>query len=142
MSRKQARDIAFKVVYQYEFQKDENIEKIINDTIEGVSQEKEIKQAVLDYVFKVSIGIFEKNDDITQIIQNNLKKGWEIKRISKLNIAILKIAIFELLYLKDEIPPKVAINEALELIEKYGELNEKPFINGVLANVLKGENKE
>lgn len=138
MSRKYARDLAFKVIYQFEIQKD-NVEEIISLTME---EEKDAKGDEIKYINTVSLGVIEHNEELTNIIQTNLRKGWDIKRISKLNIAILKVAIFELKYLTNEIPPKVAISEALDFIDLYGEEKEKAFINGVLANVYKEIIKE
>ncbi len=137
MSRKEARDLALKIIYQNEFQKD-SFDEILNRTLE---ENEGIDKDAKDYVLKVTNGINENVKDIELNITKNLKDNWNLTRISKLNIAILKIAIFELVYLKGEIPPKVAINEALEFIELYGELNDKSFVNGILAKVLE-ENKE
>ena len=64
-----------------------------------------------------------------------MKSDWRIERISKVNLAILKLAIYELKY--TEVPFKVVINEAVELAKKYGEDASKNFVNGVLASVIK-----
>ena len=68
-------------------------------------------------------------------IEQNLKSDWKISRISKMDLAILKLAIYEIKY--NEIPYKVAINEAVELAKKYGEDKSKNFVNGVLASIVK-----
>jgi len=65
----------------------------------------------------------------------NLKSDWTIERISKINVAILKVAIYEMLF--KEVPYKVAINEAIELAKKYGDESSATFINGLLASVVK-----
>ena len=65
----------------------------------------------------------------------SLKKDWNLSRVSKVEIAILKVAIYEILY--TETPFKVAINEAVELAKKYGEDKSSAFVNGVLANIVK-----
>ena len=65
-----------------------------------------------------------------------MKKEWTIDRISKINLAILKIAIFEIKY--QELPFKVAINEAVELAKLYGGEQSSGFVNGVLAKIVKG----
>ena len=78
----------------------------------------------------------EKNkEEITEKISSNLKTNWKLERISKIDLAILKLAIYELKY--TEIPFKVAINEAVELAKKYGEDASKNFVNGILASVIK-----
>ena len=67
-------------------------------------------------------------------IEKNLKSDWKIERISKIDLAILKLAIYEIKY--KELPFKVVINEAVELAKKYGEDTSKNFVNGVLASIV------
>ena len=69
------------------------------------------------------------------MISKNLKKDWKLERISKTNIAILKLAIYEIKYA--DTPFKVAINEAVELAKKYGEDSSSAFVNGILASIVK-----
>lgn len=64
-----------------------------------------------------------------------MKKDWSIERISKINIALLKLAIYEMIY--EKIPYKVIINEVVELAKEYGDDASHSFINGVLASVVK-----
>ena len=132
MSRKEARDVAFKIVYQNEFEIDD-IEAILINTIQekNITDEEELK-----YVNYVINGIKENESLIEDKIKENLKENWSINRISKLNIAILKIAIFELMFMSDDIPQKVSVNEALEFIDLYGDKKDKSFINGILAKVI------
>ena len=138
MSRKIARAVAFKIIYQLEFQKND-YEFIYQKMIE---EENVTSEAIIEYIDKVTKGVIEHNDIISGKIEESLKQGWELSRISKINIAILKIAIFELMYLKGEIPVKVAINEALELVNTYGEPADKSFVNGILAKILKENSEE
>ena len=72
------------------------------------------------------------------LIEKNLKTDWKMDRISKVDLSILKLAIYEIKY--KEIPFKVVINEAVELAKKYGEDSSKNFVNGILASVVKGDN--
>ena len=72
-----------------------------------------------------------------QLIEKNLKADWKLDRISKIDLSLLKLAIYEIKYKK--IPYKVAINECLELSKKYGEESSKNFVNGILASVVKEE---
>ncbi len=132
MSRKEARDTAFKIVYQREFNVDD-IETILNNTIQerNITNEEELK-----YIDLVVKGIKDNNTLLEDKIKENLKENWNIGRVSKLNIAILKIAIFELMFMSDDIPQKVSVNEALEFIDLYGDKKDKPFINGILAKVI------
>ena len=95
-----------------------------------ISDEK-AKAYIKDAIF----GIEKNKEDILQQIEKNLKSDWKLERISKIDLAILKLAIYELKY--TEIPFKVAINEAVELAKKYGEDASKNFVNGILASVVK-----
>ena len=68
-------------------------------------------------------------------IEKNLKSDWKIDRISKIDLSILELAIYEIEY--KDIPFKVVINEAVELAKKYGEESSKNFVNGILASIVK-----
>jgi len=133
MNRSQARELAFKLLYQIEIQKEVN-----NDAITLFFENNEIKsEEAMKYIKDVVYGIEKESKNILQEIEKNLKEDWEIDRISKINLALLKLAIYEIKYTK--LPFKVVINEVVELAKKYGEETSKVFINGVLASVVKGE---
>lgn len=131
MNRSEIRDMAFKFLYQVEVQK-ENNEELINLFIENNSiTNNEAKK----YISDIANGVKENLDNITSIIEKNLKSDWKIDRISKISLAILKLAVYEMLYAK--LPYKVVINEAVELAKKYGEDSAPVFVNGILASVVK-----
>ena len=73
---------------------------------------------------------------LTEIISQNLAKGWKFERISKVAKSVLQLAIYEILYSED-VPTPVAINEAVELAKKFDEPDSSAFVNGVLAGVVK-----
>ena len=73
--------------------------------------------------------------EIEKKIKEHLKSDWKIERISKMDLSILKLAIYEIKY--KELPFKVVINEAVELAKKYGEDSSKNFVNGILASIVK-----
>ena len=127
MNRSAAREETFKLIYSLEVQKEEPIEEQLDLYLENEAIE-EVK--TVEYIKNIVIGI-----------NKNLKSGWSIDRISKIELALLKIAIYEIIY--TDTPYKVAINEVVELSKKYGEETSPNFINGVLASVVKenGENK-
>ena len=130
MNRSSMRELAFKMVYGLEVQKEydkEQLDLFIEDN------EIEDNQAI-EYLNSIYNGIEENKDEIVEMISKNLKKEWTIDRISKINLAILKIAIFEIKY--QELPFKVAINEAVELAKKYGDDVAPVFVNGVLASIV------
>ena len=91
-----------------------------------------------EYVKGIFYGIQTNEEEIEKLIASNLKEKWSMERISKIDLAILKLAIFEMVY--SGLPYKIAINEAVELAKKYGEDSSKSFVNGVLASIVKERN--
>ena len=126
------RELAFKLVYSLEVQHDENIE----EQIELYIQENDIEKLdVIDYIKDIINGISYNSQEIEEIIKKCLTEKWTIDRISKINLSILKLAIYEIKY--KDIPYKAEINEAVELAKKYGEDTSSKFINGALASAVK-----
>lgn len=132
MNRSAIRELTFKLIYSMEIQKENNIDEQIELYIE--SNEINDKKAE-EYIKDVIHGINSNIVEISSLIEKNLKADWKIDRISKIDLSLLKLAIYEIKY--KEIPYKVAINEAIELAKKYGEDNSKNFVNGILASIVK-----
>lgn len=134
MNKSAIREITFKLLYSLEIQKsyeDEDIELYFEDIeLDSENIKRQIKEDVNS--------IKENNEELENQISANLKSDWNIERISKVNIVLLKLAIYEMLYKK--VPYKVVINEVVELAKKYGEDTSSSFINGVLATVVKENN--
>lgn len=131
MNRSAMREQAFKLIYSMEIIKTKELDEQIklffeSNNIENQDAQKYIQDAVL--------GIEKNKETIECLIEKNLKKDWKMERISKVDLCILKLAIYEIKY--KEIPFKVVINEAVELAKKYGEDNSKVFVNGVLASIV------
>lgn len=97
-------------------------------------EDEEIKEYLKDILF----GVSKNEEKINEMIKKNLKENWTMERVSKINISILKIAIYEMIFSK--IPYKVAINEAVEIAKKYSDEQGKSFVNGILASIVKEEN--
>ena len=132
MSRTEMRELAFKLVYSLEVQHDENLE----EQIELYIQENEINNSeVIEYIKDIIMGIYNNSKEIEDLIKLCLTEKWTIERVSKINLSILKLAIYEIKY--KEIPYKAEINEAVELAKKYGEETSSKFINGALASAVK-----
>ncbi len=132
MKRSAIRELTFRLIYSLEIQKAENLEEQIELYLEcNEVEDEEAKEYIKDAIF----GINEHIEEIQELIEKNLKADWKIDRISKIDLSLLKLAIYEIKY--KEIPYKVAINESLELAKKYGEETSKNFINGILASVVK-----
>lgn len=134
MNKSAIRELTFKLLYSLEVQKDfqeENFDLFFeNMELDVTNVKEEIKQNVNE--------INKNKEDIIKQIISNLKSDWKLERISKVNISLLKLAIYEMLYKK--IPYKVVINEIVELAKKYGEDTSASFINGVLATIVKKNN--
>lgn len=131
MNRTAIRESAFKLIYSLEIQKQNDLKEQINVYFESENIEnKEAKEYIEDAV----LGIENHKEEILGLIEKNLKSDWKIDRISKIDLSILKLAIYEIQY--KNIPFKVVINEAVELAKKYGEDSSKNFVNGILASIV------
>ncbi len=131
MKRSAIREITFRLVYSLEIQKVEDLKEQIELYLECNNVEDNDAK---EYLEDVVIGINKNKEEIKKLIEKNLKADWKIDRISKIDLSLLELAIYEIKY--KEIPYKVAINESLELAKKYGEDNSKNFINGILASIV------
>lgn len=133
MKRTEIRELAFRLIYSTEIQKNmDDEQKDIYISESEINNEEEI-----NYINDVFKGIKDNKEKIEKLISENLKEKWTIERISKIDIAILKVAIYELIY--SDLPYKIVINEAVELAKKYGDDSSRAFVNGVLASVVKKE---
>ncbi len=128
MTRKQAREEAFILIFEKEFNDD-----LLQDILSLAEEVRDIKAD--EYIKRVFFGVYENLD----IIDNSISQyavGWSIKRITKTALAILRLAIFEMKFI-DEIPVSVSINEAVELAKKYATKEDSSFINGILSTITK-----
>lgn len=132
MTRKQAREEAFILIFEKEFN-DETVENIleINEQVREIVPDEYIKDAFC--------GVFNNLEEIDGYIAEN-SKGWSIKRISKVALAVLRLAIYEMKFV-ESIPVSVSINEAVELCKKYATKDDSAFVNGILATISKENDK-
>ena len=135
MQRSAMRELAFKFIYGLEVQK--NIDDL--EQLDYFVESNEISdENVIDYLKDIQNGLIENSQELNTLIETNLKEKWTLNRISKINLSLLKIAIYEMLY--KDVPYKVAINEVVELAKKYSDESSPVFINGILASVVKTKN--
>lgn len=138
-SRHLSRSIALQSLYEWDFfGKKPNLEKIIERDI------KEFGPGLEDesFVWQLVTGVIQHLKEIDEIIKKAAPQ-WPIEQISIVDRNILRIGIYELLYEdKTAVPPKVAINEAIELAKSFGGENSGKFVNGVLGTVYKELEKE
>ncbi len=130
MRRRKARELALRILYQIETNS-EDAERALAKYCELFPYQ----QDVIDYSKKLLTGIEQEKDAIDGHIKSSCDH-WRLDRITYVDINILRLGIYEMLFSED-VPPKVAIDEAIELGKKYGSEGSREFINGVLDRVLK-----
>lgn len=133
MTRKQAREEAFILIFEKEFNDD-----ALEDILSLAEEVRDLKPD--EYIKNVFFGVFGNLEKIDEIISQNAV-GWSIKRITKTALAILRLAIYEIKFYS-EIPVSVSINEAVELAKKYATKEDASFINGILSTVAKQNGNE
>jgi len=129
MKRSEAREYVFIMIFQYKFQPDQldEIIKEFKDQYKCGSQEEYIDKAVL--------GTIEKLDELDGII-NNFSADWGTDRMSNVRLAVLRLAVYEMMYMQD-IPRPIVINEAVRIAKIYDGDEAAPFINGILDTINK-----
>lgn len=132
MNRKRSREIAMELLFGMTLSKN-----TLEETIETFVEEYEmkIKTIDLDYIKNLLKIVEDNKEEIDKKIESSLS-NWKLDRISKVNISILRIAMAEILFV-EEVPGKVAINEAIELARKYSDEKSISFVNGVLDKAFK-----
>lgn len=128
MNRKMAREMAVRFLFQIEFQKN-NIKEQVENFLESVAIEDYDK----DYFLEIINGVINSLKEIDEIIESKAK-GWTIDRMAKMDLPILRVAIYEMKH-REDIPVSVSINEAVELAKKFGSDDSSRFVNGLLGQV-------
>lgn len=130
MTRRALRENIFRILFKVEFNSIDEMKEQIDfsiDTIKGI--EPGDKQYIIDKTNRI-ISLIGEIDDIIEMISS----GWKIERIGKAELAILRLAVYEMKY-DEDVPFKVAINEAVELAKTYCGEDAGSFVNGLLAKV-------
>ncbi|MCJ7689276.1 MAG: transcription antitermination factor NusB [Clostridiaceae bacterium] len=131
MNRRKSREIAMKLLFEMSINKEK-----YEDIIENFKEHTDVvlEDVDMSYITKALAGVNENITEIDKNIEKHLIK-WKLNRLSKMNLAILRISTYEILF-EEEIPGKVSVNEGIELAKKYGEDSSPAFINGILAKML------
>jgi transcription antitermination factor NusB len=132
--RSKAREVALCLLYQAEVTKVDYQEACQNYLLNYPQ-----RQEVVDFCTILVKGVEANLENIDSLIKKYVR-NWEIERMAAIDRNILRMACFELLFL-EEIPPKVSINEAIELAKRFGDIDSPRFINGVLDKIYKMESK-
>ncbi len=133
--RRRAREIALQVLYQREFNR-----RGIDEALSLFWNNFEALKGAMDFSERIIRGVEEHRDELDRIIEK-YSSHWKIGRMAHVDRNILRIAIYELLYCND-IPPKVAINEAIDIGKKFGTEDSGSFINGILDKVKSEEKRQ
>lgn len=130
--RSKAREVALHLLYQIEIAKVD-----FQDAFQNYLEKQPQREEVRDFSYCLVEGVVKNLEHIDSLIKKYVK-NWEIDRMAVIDRNVLRLACFELIYL-DEVPPKVAINEGIELAKRFGDVDSPRFINGVLDKVYKME---
>ena len=130
MTRRALREQVFLMLFRVEFHDTEELKEQIELYKE---QLEECNERDCEYIINKFKNITEKLGEIDAAI-SEVSKGWKVSRMAKVDLALIRLAVYEMRY-EEDIPVKVAINEAVELAKQYGTDDSPPFVNGVLAKL-------
>ena len=130
MTRREIRELIFKMVFRVEFHNEEEIPeqlRLFMDTLESADEKDRayIEHKVQD--------LLDHLEEIDAIIDSSAQ-NWKTSRMAKVELTLIRLAVYEIRF-EEDIPTGVAINEAVELAKAYGEENSASFVNGVLARI-------
>lgn len=131
MGRRASREMAMKLLYQLEFQKDN-----IDEQKKLFFEENAISEKDQAYISDVVDGVHRNKDHIDNLIEAH-STGWKIGRISRVDLSIMRLSIYEICF-RDDIPYSVSVNEAVELAKKYSNEEAGSFVNGILSKIPDG----
>ena len=126
--RRKARELAVQVLFHLEFSLDDP-----NVAVDLISDNFNSQKSIKSFSKELVSGICENKKELDKLI-SNASKNWRLDRMSYLDRSILRLATFEILFMKD-IPPKVSMDEAVEIGKKFGSKDSGSFVNGLLDNI-------
>ncbi len=129
--RRKNRCAAFRFIFQWEMNQSENLRDDLSEFISKLGQKEEF----FSYAVELIDGVIEKKEILDSIIRD-LVTNWDFSRVAKADLAILRLSLYEIIYRLD-VPPVVAIDEALELGKEFSSENSGKFLNGVLDKARK-----
>lgn len=135
MTRRELRDNVFKMLFRIEFHEAEEMPEqlaLFEDELETLFDGKQ-GQENREYLTNKCNDIFSHITELDEAI-NEVSSGWKTSRMSKVDLTIIRLAVYEMRY-EEDIPVAVSINEAVELAKKYGTDDSASFVNGILAKL-------
>jgi N utilization substance protein B len=146
MSRRKAREAAVMLLYHWDMMdySDENIQTTLGETINSEDTRETLKMALTGdddrYIASILENIRQHQNTIDSAIEAEAV-GWKLSRLPKVDLAILRLGVCELMY-REDIPGAVTINECVDLAKHYSTDNSGTFVNGVLSTILKKHGRE
>ena len=134
MSRRKARELALQVLFHIDFTGGDPAE--VMASVYGM-QEEEIPESVNDYVKWVVTGTLSRKDEIDLLI-SELARDWKLERMGGVDRAVTRMAIYEIKFGEDKVPPRASVNEAVELAKHFGSDESGRFVNGILGSLVRG----
>ena len=132
MTRSEMREHVFKLIFRVPFHDKNELREQIDYYFDDLT---DVNETDYEYIKNKALLVCELSDELDEKI-NSVSEGWPVDRIGKAELAIMRLAVYEMLY-DDDIPVNVAINEAVELAKSYGsDDNAASFVNGVLAKLV------
>lgn len=132
MTRSEMREHVFKLIFRVPFHDKNELREQIDYYFDDLT---DVNEKDYEYIKNKALLVCELSDELDEKI-NSVSEGWPVDRIGKAELAIMRLAVYEMLY-DDDIPVNVAINEAVELAKSYGsDDNAASFVNGVLAKFV------
>lgn len=136
MKRRELREHTFKLVFMKEFYAPELLEEQTQLYLESEELE-EYTEEEKNTIRKRAEQVLAQSDEADALI-NQYAKGWQTRRMAKVDLSLIRLALYEIRH-DDEVPDRVAINEAIELAKKYGGNDSPSFINGILGKIVRAE---
>ena len=134
MTRSEMREHVFKLIFRVPFHDKNELREQIDYYFDGLT---DVNEKDYEYIKNKALLVCELSDELDEKI-NLVSEGWPVDRIGKAELAIMRLAVYEMLY-DDTIPEKVSVNEAVELAKKFGGNESPAFVNGVLAKFIPKE---
>lgn len=136
-NRHLARLVSLQVTYEYDFRIScGDVTADLQEIIERAKPKYEKSIKDFGFISEISEGVVNKKDELDKII-TRLAPEWPLNQIAKIDLSILRMAIYEVKFNSEVVPPKVVINEAVELAKTFGSDSSSRFVNGVLGSVYK-----
>lgn len=129
------RTALMQALYESEFHPDRKLQDVLDRRLAELTPSDEDRK----YIEQAAAGLDQHHDDLNKLIVKNAPE-WPLEQIAAIDRAVLRLGIYEVLW-SDEVPPKVAINEAVEIAKQFGGENSGSFVNGVLGTVYRNSDK-